>query len=595
MSLSINHPSGKVTSTTSLSFEVQGGTPTAPRNINLSASSVIMPNVQQPVGQSGAIFFDASSKRMKYYDGTQWIPWIPSSDITNPIMQDLTDIRNRLNTKVDSVIFNSSAIPSASISDTTLYITFPTGSNSGGGANGLFTSLPPGSISHYSLISGQTPASIREQMGGTSGSQAGRDGTQAKPFITNTGWCYADGNYWLWKGSDGDVIQRVPNLNQNAYLKAMSTSGITKTDSPIPSSGSVGNTVLTVGQLPPHSFNVTGSTNFTGGHTHGMQSLWSARMSIDDVRVGVFRAGHSGYDGGVTTVAGDHSHSVSGSTNTLGSGQGHNHTLDDVDVNHFNVAVLYNIAQPSLALNQDAGDKRYVLKAGDVMTGTLTIASSAIIRGNDNNLALWFRDSNNSERAIVYHNNSNNSINFRSNGGTEVQINNAGELTATSLKAATVTSTGNVNGVNAVLTGNTRTGTLTVTGTATASALNVSGTTNVGGALNVSGSATTGTLNVNGQITATGDIWAFSDKNLKENIRPIQNASDILSQITGIFGNMINDPEKIEKSMVIAQEVQKVFPQAVSTDENGFLKVNYIALIPLLIAGFNEQNNKGSK
>lgn len=586
MSLSINHPIGKVTSTTALSFEVQGGTPTAPRNINLSASSVIMPNVQQPVGQSGAIFFDASTKRMKYFDGTQWIPWVPSSEITNPIEQDLTDIRNRLNTKVDSVIFNSSAIPTASISGTTLYITFPTGSNSGGGSNGLFTSLPPGAISHYSLISGQTPASVREQMGGTTNSQAGRDGTQAKPYITNTGWCFADGNYWLWKGADGDVIQRVPNLNQNAYLKAMSTSGITKTDSAIASSGSVGNTVLSVGQLPPLSFNVTGTTNFTGAHTHTLR--FRRGVASPEGQADWWAWGESGNSTSATTTSdGDHSHTVTGTTNTLGSGQGHNHTLDNVDVNHFNVAVLYNIAQPSLALNQSAGDARYVLKAGDVMTGTLTIQSSAIVRGNDTNLTFWFRDSSNNERAVIYHNS--NTIRFRANGGTEVAINNSGNLTASSLNAGTITSSGNINAANSVVSGNARSSTLTVTGTATAGAMNVSGS------LNVSGGATTGTLNVNGQITATGDIWAFSDKNLKENIRPIQNASDILSQITGIFGNMINDPDKIEKSMVIAQEVQKVFPQAVSTDENGFLKVNYIALIPLLIAGFNEQNNKGSK
>ena len=598
MSLSINHPSGKVTSTTALSFEVQGGTPTAPRNINLSASSVIMPNVQQPVGQTGAIFFDASAKRMKYYDGTQWIPWIPSSEITNPIQQDLTDIRNRLNTKIDSVIYNSSAIPSAAVSGTTLYITFPTGSNSGSGANGLFTSLPPGSITQYSLISGQTPASIREQMGGSTGSQNGRDGSSARPYITTTGWTYADGNYWLWRGVNGDVIQQVPNLNQNAYLKSMSTSGITKTDTTIGSSGSVGNTALSIAQLPPHNFSVTGSTNFTGGHSHKVTwnpMGWSGTSSVKDGR-GIY-TGSGSVD---TNVSGDHSHTVTGSTNTLGSGQGHSHTLDNVDVNHFNVAMLYNIGQPSLALNQDVADKRYVLKTGDVMTGTLTIASSAVVRGDDTNLTLWFTNQNNAERAVIYHSLGDNAIHFRANGGTELVLNNSGALSATSLNASLITSSGNVNALNAVISNGISTNTLTVNGTTKTSVMNVTGNTStntlaVSGStststLTVNGTANTGTLNVNGQITATGDIWAFSDRELKENIRPILNASDILSKITGIFGNMIDDPDKIEKSMVIAQEVQAVFPQAVSTDENGFLKVNYIALIPLLIAAFNEKS-----
>lgn len=473
MSLSINHPSGKVTSTTALSFEVQGGTPAAPRTINLSASSVIMPNVQQPVGQSGAIIFDSTTKRMKYYDGVEWISWVPSSEITNPIEQDLTDIRNKLNTKVDSVIFNSNNIPSASISGTTLYITFPTGNSGSTGTPGLFTSLPTGAISYYSLISGQTPASIREQMGGSTGSQAGRNGTQANPYITTTGWTYADGNYWLWQGANGDVIQRVPNLNQNAYMKSMSTSGITKTDSPIAASGAIGDTALSVAQLPPHSFTVTGTTNFTGSHVHNTTwnpMGWSGTSSVKDGR-GIY----AGSGSLATSSAGDHSHVVNGNTNTLGSGQSHTHTLDNVDVNHFNVAVLYNIAQPSLALNQDIADGRYVLKSGDVMTGTLTVASSTTIRGNDTSLVLWFRNSSNAERASIYHNSSSNTLRFRSNGGNEVSINSTGLLTANSL---------------------------TATGTLTGAALTVSGNGTVGGK-NIVRSVNNTNADSNGNVTLT--------------------------------------------------------------------------------------------
>lgn len=38
-----------------------------------------------------------------------------------------------------------------------------------------------------------------------------------------------------------------------------------------------------------------------------------------------------------------------------------------------------------------------------------------------------------------------------------------------------------------------------------------------------------------------------------------------------------------------AQEVQKVFPELVSEDEDGFLQMNYIGLIPVLIEGMKEQ------
>ena len=39
---------------------------------------------------------------------------------------------------------------------------------------------------------------------------------------------------------------------------------------------------------------------------------------------------------------------------------------------------------------------------------------------------------------------------------------------------------------------------------------------------------------------------------------------------------------------MIAQEVQKIFPELVNTDEKGFLSVNYIGLIPHLIEAVKE-------
>ena len=40
---------------------------------------------------------------------------------------------------------------------------------------------------------------------------------------------------------------------------------------------------------------------------------------------------------------------------------------------------------------------------------------------------------------------------------------------------------------------------------------------------------------------------------------------------------------------VIAQEIQKVLPEAVKQRENGFLAVKYEKLVPLLIEGIKEQ------
>ena len=52
---------------------------------------------------------------------------------------------------------------------------------------------------------------------------------------------------------------------------------------------------------------------------------------------------------------------------------------------------------------------------------------------------------------------------------------------------------------------------------------------------------------------------------------------------------MKNDLEQKQKIGLLAQEVQKVFPELVSEDKNGMLAVNYQALVPVLINALKEQ------
>jgi hypothetical protein len=106
-------------------------------------------------------------------------------------------------------------------------------------------------------------------------------------------------------------------------------------------------------------------------------------------------------------------------------------------------------------------------------------------------------------------------------------------------------------------------------------------------------------LTINGAITATGDITAFytSDERLKENIQPIQNA---LSKVETISGNEYDWKEGFEEIHtkkgndigVIAQEIQKILPQAVIERDNGYLGVNYEKIIPLLIEAIKELSAK---
>lgn len=87
-----------------------------------------------------------------------------------------------------------------------------------------------------------------------------------------------------------------------------------------------------------------------------------------------------------------------------------------------------------------------------------------------------------------------------------------------------------------------------------------------------------------GRLTAS-EIVNTSDENLKKDVHTIENAVDKINQLRGVdFVWKAND----EKSMgVIAQELQKVFPELVA-EENDELSVNYNGLIAVLIEAVKE-------
>lgn len=99
----------------------------------------------------------------------------------------------------------------------------------------------------------------------------------------------------------------------------------------------------------------------------------------------------------------------------------------------------------------------------------------------------------------------------------------------------------------------------------------------------------TGTLNSTwstNALTVAGDITAFSDERLKENIRPIDNALDKVMQMRGVF----YDKNGKASTGVIAQEVEKVLPELVHTadDEMGTKSVAYGNMVGVLIEAIKE-------
>jgi len=88
-------------------------------------------------------------------------------------------------------------------------------------------------------------------------------------------------------------------------------------------------------------------------------------------------------------------------------------------------------------------------------------------------------------------------------------------------------------------------------------------------------------------------LAALSDIRLKKNIEPITEAVDKLSQIKGVTYDWI-DPKRGtgQQVGVISQDIEKVLPQLVHPDENGYKTVDYSKLTALLIEAAKEQEKK---
>ncbi|KKW23663.1 MAG: hypothetical protein UY67_C0019G0008 [Candidatus Kaiserbacteria bacterium GW2011_GWA2_52_12] len=102
-----------------------------------------------------------------------------------------------------------------------------------------------------------------------------------------------------------------------------------------------------------------------------------------------------------------------------------------------------------------------------------------------------------------------------------------------------------------------------------------------------------GTAYVTSNLYAAAFIYA-SDERLKEDIVPISDSLLKLGKITGVsFTWKEGTPRAGQHDIgVIAQDVEKVVPEAVTTDANGMKAVDYPRLIPLLINAVNEQQKE---
>ena len=86
-------------------------------------------------------------------------------------------------------------------------------------------------------------------------------------------------------------------------------------------------------------------------------------------------------------------------------------------------------------------------------------------------------------------------------------------------------------------------------------------------------------------------LYASSDKRLKNEIIPISNPLDKINSIGGYSFVWNSKKQNIYNGKdygVIAQEIEEILPELVTTRENGYKAVKYDKIISLLIEGIKE-------
>ncbi len=112
-----------------------------------------------------------------------------------------------------------------------------------------------------------------------------------------------------------------------------------------------------------------------------------------------------------------------------------------------------------------------------------------------------------------------------------------------------------------------------------------------------------GTITPSNKLTVNGNIQSLSntflsDKKFKKNINKIENALENVLNLSGTTYDWrrqeYSEIEFSEKKQfgLIAQDVQKIFPELVDVSEDGDHSLNYIGLIPVLIEAIKDQQSQ---
>lgn len=116
-----------------------------------------------------------------------------------------------------------------------------------------------------------------------------------------------------------------------------------------------------------------------------------------------------------------------------------------------------------------------------------------------------------------------------------------------------------------------------------------------GGFVGIGTTSPTQALHVVGNVCFTGTAGACSDNRYKKNITPLVNSLSNVLKIQGVNyfwrtdefpANGFNDNKQIG---FIAQDVEKIYPEVILTDKNGYKSIDYSRLTPVLVEAIKEQ------
>ena len=105
-------------------------------------------------------------------------------------------------------------------------------------------------------------------------------------------------------------------------------------------------------------------------------------------------------------------------------------------------------------------------------------------------------------------------------------------------------------------------------------------------------------LDVNGTARCSNGVWATSDRRFKTSITPINSSLSKVEKLQGVYYDWDrakwpkkNFPEGKQVGL-IAQDVEKVVPEVVNTDKEGYKSLSYDKLTAVLIEAVKEQEKE---